>query len=296
VTQAGVLDQPPEPTGSLEGAGLFSDLADVFESASTGSTEIGADVTATAISALGFIDNPLDELLSAGVGWLIEHVSFLREPLDALAGDPAEIVASGRTWAAISTELTTIAAQRESGAAGLTTWRGQSATAYQRRTATLSAPAIRAGAQAADVLSRQTLAAAALIGTVRSVIRDLVADFVAFLIERAAIAVASSVLTAGGSVAAFIAHAVTEGVAVAHRCIAKLTELVRKLGEMGAALGAMRAALGGVIAKLASGVTSAVAHAVGEPGGKVLEVVVEGQKQAAGRYDDYSDATSGREH
>ncbi|GAA1269738.1 hypothetical protein [Saccharothrix xinjiangensis] len=31
--------------------------------------------------------NPLGMLASAGVGWLLEHISFLREPLDALLGD-----------------------------------------------------------------------------------------------------------------------------------------------------------------------------------------------------------------
>jgi len=294
VTAPGLV-APPEPTGPLDGAGLLSDLADIAGAASQGSAAIGAGIDAAAISALGFIDDPLGELLGAGLGWLLEHVSFLREPLDALAGDPAEIVASGKTWAAISTELASIAERRESGAAGLHSWQGESAIAYRRRTSALSTPAVRAGARAADVLSRQTLVAGAMIGTVRSTIRDLVADFVARLIERAAIAVASSVATAGASIAAFITGAVAGGVTVAGRCIAELTGLMRRLGAMATSLGALRDALGGAVAGLATGVTSAAAQTVGEPGRKVLEVIIEGQKQAIGRYEDYTEAARGAE-
>ena len=33
---------------------------------------------------IGFAIDPLGSVLTAGVGWLLEHISFLREPLDAL--------------------------------------------------------------------------------------------------------------------------------------------------------------------------------------------------------------------
>lgn len=294
MTRSGLVTSP-EPTGSLDGAGLLSDLADIAGSASTGSVQIGADLDAAMISALGVIDNPLGELLSAGVGWLLEHVWFLREPLDALAGDPAQIVAAGKTWAAIGAELTTIAAHREAGAANLISWQGPSAAAYQRRTSELSVPAIRAAALAADVFSRQMLAAGALIGTVRTAIRDVIADFVGLLIERAAIAVASSMATAGASVATFIATAVGDGAAVARRCIARIVELVRKLGELGVSLGRVRAALTAIVDRLGGAVTSVAGQALGSPTGKVLEVVVEAQKQAVGRYYDYAEAARARE-
>jgi hypothetical protein len=43
------------------------------------------------LDVLGFVANPLGSLVGAGIGWLIERISFLKEPLDDLAGDPAAI-------------------------------------------------------------------------------------------------------------------------------------------------------------------------------------------------------------
>jgi hypothetical protein len=37
-------------------------------------------------------------VFAAGVGWLMEHVSFLREPLDRLMGDPKAIEGHAQSW------------------------------------------------------------------------------------------------------------------------------------------------------------------------------------------------------
>ena len=56
-------------------------------------------------TCFAFCEDPLQGLLSAGIGWLIEHVSFLSEPLDYLAGDPDLVQEKAQTWDNIKTAL-----------------------------------------------------------------------------------------------------------------------------------------------------------------------------------------------
>ena len=60
--------------------------ADAADKAALGAA-IGLGVVASAVDTVKFVLNPLGSLISAGLGWLIKHVSFLREPLDMLMGE-----------------------------------------------------------------------------------------------------------------------------------------------------------------------------------------------------------------
>ena len=55
--------------------------------------EIGVAVFGVVADTVAFVLNPLSKLIAAGLGWLIEHVQFLKAPLDRLAGNPDGIKA-----------------------------------------------------------------------------------------------------------------------------------------------------------------------------------------------------------
>ncbi|HWC83747.1 MAG TPA: hypothetical protein VG756_27630 [Pseudonocardiaceae bacterium] len=55
--------------------------------------EIGFSVVSAALDTVALIMDPFAKLIAAGLGWLIEHVSFLRKGLDELAGNPDAIKA-----------------------------------------------------------------------------------------------------------------------------------------------------------------------------------------------------------
>jgi hypothetical protein len=75
------------------GGGILSDVASTITDARNGDwLNLGVDVATDALDLLGVAMDPLGSLASAGVGWLIEHISFLKEGLDKLAGSPT------RTW------------------------------------------------------------------------------------------------------------------------------------------------------------------------------------------------------
>jgi len=93
----------------LEGAGLFSDAASTLSDATTakgwadGAAEM--DLASDGMDAVGVAMDPLGSLAGAGIGWLIEHIGFLKKPLDYLAGDPEEITAKQQTWENIAKAL-----------------------------------------------------------------------------------------------------------------------------------------------------------------------------------------------
>src|SRR5947209_2066731 len=85
-------------TKATEGAGLFNDVASTIQDASGGNWGgLAMDIGADALDALGMAMDPLGALAGAGIGWLIEHVSFLKKPLDWLAGDPEAVTAKAQT-------------------------------------------------------------------------------------------------------------------------------------------------------------------------------------------------------
>jgi uncharacterized protein YukE len=265
------IEQPdlsvrPDPTGPLEGAGVLSDAYDIAKAIDEGKPSVaGVDSAAGAIDAMGFVQDPVRGLLSAGVGWLIEHVEFLREPLDWLAGDPGQIKASAQTWHNVALNLSEIAGRRAAGVAEAADgWQGDAASSYLARTQRLTVPAIRSAGSAADDLATQTLGAASMIGTVRSTIRDAIANLVAALIPRALAALGLAVESAGASVALFVADAVTEAVQLATKITKLIRELLQRLASSATSLESLRGELRTVLGELREPVTDQLTAATGE--------------------------------
>ena len=232
------------PTSMFDGSGVISDVANTAKDLANGDAlGVAMDGAASALDTLGVIEDPLGSLLSAGVGWLIEHLDFLRKPLDLLAGNPGEIAAQAATWTNVGAEMKKIAEDyQKSIDADIPRWRSGAGDNYRAKGKEL-AESLSAFADAADGAAGGITLGGVLVGTERGIIRDLISTFISELIERAIIALASSWCTFGASVAAFIADAVAEGSIVAGKCasrIAKvldqLAQLMNKFGKLGHAI------------------------------------------------------------
>ncbi|GAA1950390.1 hypothetical protein [Amycolatopsis minnesotensis] len=191
------------------------------------------DGLALGMDALGFIGNPFGTLASAGVGYLIEHLDFLKEPLDDLAGDPKAIQAIAVTWGEdIRKELETIATDYESAVKSeITSWKGDAATKY-RESSTKIAKEIRSLSGAATGVSQSLQGSGQLVATVRGIIRDLIADVIGEIIVAAAAAVATSWCSFGASIGAFIGWAVARGAATAGKIVGKISKMLMKLANI----------------------------------------------------------------
>jgi hypothetical protein len=94
------------PTQAWDAAGIFSSSANLIYDGIKGDWgAMAGDLAAFGMDLLGFVTNPMGSLLSAGIGWLIEHIGFLKEGLDLLAGDPDAVNAMALTWSNIAKRM-----------------------------------------------------------------------------------------------------------------------------------------------------------------------------------------------
>lgn len=194
--------------------------------------DLAVDGATLGIDALSVAMDPLRGLMSAGIGWLIEHLDFLKEPLDALAGDPAAITQVAVTWGQdVKAEVGQIAtdfsnAVREQTAA----WQGNASEAYRKFAAGVQEQldTLEPTAQSIAEALKET---GMLVATVRGVIRGLIADVVTELVIAAASALATSWCTFGGSVAAFTGYAVARGAMTAGKIASKIGRCRFHVGE-----------------------------------------------------------------
>ena len=66
---------------------------------------IGIGSAGMALETIGLVLDPIGSLLTAGIGWLIEHITILRWPLDILMGDPIGINAASEALTAEKKKL-----------------------------------------------------------------------------------------------------------------------------------------------------------------------------------------------
>ena len=241
----------PSPTAMFDGSGPISDVANTAKDLANGDAlGVAMDGAATALDTLGVIEDPLGSLLSAGVGWLIEHLDFLRKPLDLLAGNPGEIAAQAATWTNIGAEMKKIGEDyQKSIDADLPQWKSGAGDSYRAKGKEL-AESLAAFAEAADGAAGGITIGGVLVGTERGIIRDLISTFVGKLIERAIIALASSWCTFGASIAAFIADAVAEGSILAGKCASRISKVLDQLAQLMSKFGKLGHAIESLALKL----------------------------------------------
>lgn len=177
---------PEADTKWYEGAGILESVMGVKEGISEGDMfSAGANAVAGGLSAVGAVMDPFQAVFAAGVGWLMEHVSILREPLDMLAGDPKEIEGHAMTWRRVrerifeATDYFVDEVNRSTGA-----WTSQAAAAYQAR-ARSHAESVQALGEITEIMAEMTLVAGAMVGVVRNTVRDLIAEVVGAAVSKA---------------------------------------------------------------------------------------------------------------
>ncbi|GAA3844193.1 hypothetical protein GCM10022243_08240 [Saccharothrix violaceirubra] len=212
--------------------------------------ELGMNAAAFGLDLLGTLIDPLGSLATAGIGWLIEHLSFLREPLDWLAGNGDKIKAAVGQWNKAAAELDRVAqAQHDAISTQVAGWEQGAADKFRASQGQLVGETLG--------MSRTCLAVAEKIATagtvtaaIRGMIRDLIAMFVWEVIRNAVIALASSWITLGGSLAAFAAWAVGRGAVVLGKVTAQIAKLMRFITRLMGKIKGLFGSLGDMLRNL----------------------------------------------
>jgi uncharacterized protein YukE len=231
----------------------YADLADALAQEHVDPAQVAFAAAGAGLDSLGLVTNPLGSLLGAGIGWLIEHVDFLSEPLDALAGDPGAVLQQARAWQGVSAELSAAAiGYREAAATVATGWDGAAADAYALDVRRCTV-AMDTAARDAEQLANVVVSTGAAVGTLRALIRDSIARFLAKVIQWVVAALAAATVTAGFSLAALIAAVVEQASSLARMFVQRMSGLLDHLEEAGVAARGLGQAMRDAAAQFAPG-------------------------------------------
>jgi hypothetical protein len=220
------------PTQAWDAAGIFSSSANLIYDGIKGDWgAVAGDLAAFGMDLLGFVTNPMGSLLSAGIGWLIEHIGFLKEGLDLLAGDPDAVNAMALTWSNIAKRMQETADKYSGTLSALSDSQGPAIEGYRRAVQDFSNVVAGGASHATSAASAMTVAASA-VGVVRGAVRDAIANFVSNTIIKFAAASALTPITFGAPQAAFIADTVVQGTITAGKNAKKISKVVKQLEKV----------------------------------------------------------------
>ncbi|RSN19352.1 hypothetical protein DMC61_40040 [Amycolatopsis sp. WAC 04169] len=161
--------------------------------------ELGIGVVALTLDTAAMVLDPLGKLIAAGLGWLIEHVAFLRAPLDLLAGDPPEIKAMADRLHRHAEDVRLAAEDLDKATRTATgDWEGETAESFAE---VLSAFRTRLGSvsesiETAGYVVETTMA---VIAAVRALVRDIITSVLGDIIATVVVALALAPFTFGAS-------------------------------------------------------------------------------------------------
>ncbi|BDF97916.1 hypothetical protein AoKodu_02170 [Actinomyces oris K20] len=161
------------------------DLKEAFESKSWVSG--GLAVAATAADTAAAVMDPLGEALSAGVGWIIEHLWPLKDWLNELAGDSDAVAAAASTWTNIGTKLNSCAGELEAVCSSRLAGQESLAVATFKTLQAGSASHLRMTGEVAGAISGGLTLASVIVRVVHDMVRDAIADVIGKLTSKAAI-------------------------------------------------------------------------------------------------------------
>jgi hypothetical protein len=226
---ANPLVAQPEGPSATAGAGLLSDIANLAGDHSP--IDFSLDGVATGLDALSMTLDPFGSIASAGVGWLLNHVEFLREPIDNLAGDPAAIQAASQTWSNVANELEAAAQQYQSAVVGISGWTGSAADDY-RAAASDYITLLQALSGDCGSTANGIEIAGVLVATERALIYDAISGFVGRCVVEAIAALAASWFTFGSSIAAFLALVDVDASIQAEKIALEIGNLTKQVGTV----------------------------------------------------------------
>lgn len=223
------MTQPENQSGTA----LLTDVKSTVAAIENGDWLTAAGgIAQTALDVIGISGDPLGAITSAGFGWAVEHVGFLREPFDILLGNPETIRSNAATWTAAADQLAATAQQyRETSVSQTSRWTGSSADGYRSVSAT-HADGLEAFGKASAGLSAAITGVGQLVAEVRKMVMDLISQAVQKIIMQIIQALSASWATFGASIATAIVRIVQTAVTTAQKLLGKLVKLLQSMQKV----------------------------------------------------------------
>lgn len=176
-----------EGPSATSGTFLVDDVTKLAGDLANGSWKSGAMLgVTTAIDLAATVSDPIGSLIAAGLGWLMDHLSPLKDWLNDLTGNAGEVEAFARTWENVAARLSEESQQLARRAAtDLSHMEGPAVEAYLEHVRGLSEH-LEALAKASEGVGGAISAAAMMVDIVHGIVRDVLAQVVGSLISYAA--------------------------------------------------------------------------------------------------------------
>ena len=192
----------------------------------------GLGVVKVAMGVLDVAGDPLGAIGSAGLGWVLGAVSFLREPFDVLLGDSGAVTGSAQSWSGAASQLSdTVRHYRDSATTQTRAWTGAAADGY-RAASNNQADGLDALSEASRAISGAMQQGGQAVAQARKVVMDLISDAVMKIIQICIEALAKSWLSFGASIAEGIARSVQQAVQTAQKLAQEIQKLIQTLQKI----------------------------------------------------------------
>lgn len=238
------------------GAGPVETITGIVNSGIEGDpVAIAGQTGALGLQALGFLANPVDTLASSAIGWLIEHFAVTNALLDVTTGDPAAVTDAADRFTAAAKQIDDLAVSHINAlnsslptyfaaAAGTSTAPNTAVSAEQlsgsatafHGAMTQRVSELRTASAACSGTASFITAAGILVGTVRGLIRDLLAELVWDSLKKAVATMAFAPLTGGLSAAGFLTERMMALARLLKNSADELSTLTRQLTDVSAKL------------------------------------------------------------
>ncbi|QUQ70623.1 WXG100 family type VII secretion target [Kutzneria sp. CA-103260] len=240
--------------------------------------------------------DPLNTLISKGLGFVIDYIEPVKEALELVTGSPDALNAAADSYSQLSADIDQLGQQlHDELTTGLANWKGDASdTAHQEMAQFLDG--IHGTATLAGYIVQLLKASASMMQAAKDIIIGILADFVEQMLITWAVGLAGTIFTFGLSDAAATAATVTEaGVAVGKagtevtkvgkliekvgKLIEKIMQMIRKIAELLKKFAAKIQSMGGKLTKIgedmaegAGKVGKLVGKGIGKAGDKVTEI------------------------
>ncbi|WP_433869734.1 WXG100 family type VII secretion target [Saccharopolyspora sp. CA-218241] len=230
------LTEAKNAANPFSGAGGVENVYGATQALTNGDWDTaGLSALGVGLDAVGFAADPLGSLASWGVGWLIENVSFLREPFDALMGNPDAISGMASTWENIGEELKSVAQGYGQSAQSTTAWEGRSGNAY-RALGAETAKTLDAVGETCHGMKAAVEGAGTVVGAVRGIVRDLIAGAIGEIVSAVLKWGIAAACTAGIAAGGLIADAIRIALKWADKISGWMTKLADALKSLSSCL------------------------------------------------------------
>ncbi|WP_204450170.1 hypothetical protein [Actinokineospora baliensis] len=222
-----------QSTGGQAATALNNDIKGAKAAIERGDwLDAGLQITNVAMDVINIAGDPLGACASAGFGWIINHIKFLKEPFDKLLGDANSIINSAQGWVKAGDQLIQSAQKyRDAVRTQTCNWHGKAGDSYRRAAAT-QAEGLDALAEVSKGVGQAINGAGKLLAEVRKTVLEFINQCVQKVIQIIIEALAKAWLSFGASIAEGIARSVVQAVQTAQKILGKIQKFVSSLQKI----------------------------------------------------------------